>query len=370
MSGADSLARMRALAQEQAAEWVVRLDEAPADATLRAELAAWLAAAPLHVDEFLRAAAVWRGAEGEALADFATAEELIAEARASTGAMIARLPASAEPRTAAAPGPTAKPSPRRRLLAAGIAAAVAVVALGLTLALRDPNTRTYATGIGEQETYALPDGSTLSLNTHSRVRLNWTPENRDLYLIDGEALFEVAHDEARPFRVWTGNSWVRAVGTKFNVRRAENEVTVTVIEGRVEIAEVTTPSSGPATARADLPPAPPPRRPEEAPVLLSAGHAAQVAAARPIQIDEVRQPERTVAWQSGRLVFDDMALRDVFAEFNRYYETPLVIDEALGQRRISGVFNTSDRASLLTFLEEFEGLKVERQAKAIRIRAR
>lgn len=92
----------------------------------------------------------------------------------------------------------------------------------------------FQTQIGERRLIQLPDGSLMHLNTNSQARIEFSDHGRDVYLIRGEALFEVAHDPRRPFEVHMGDVAVRAVGTQFNIHRARN-TTVSVFEGHVQI---------------------------------------------------------------------------------------------------------------------------------------
>ncbi len=79
--------------------------------------------------------------------------------------------------------------------------------------------QTYATGIGEQRSIVLADGSTVDLNSRSKIRIRFSSERRGVELIEGQALFKVAKDHARPFVVDSDGTRVRAVGTQFDVYR-------------------------------------------------------------------------------------------------------------------------------------------------------
>ena len=129
------------------------------------------------------------------------------------------------------PSPTTRRGGWRvRLLA--VAASV-VVAIFCVWAYGERNT--YATGIGEQRSLALADGSTIELNTHSKIRVRFTADRRTIDLVEGQALFHVAKDKTRPFIVQSDGTKVRAVGTEFDVYRRMTGTTVTVIEGRVAV---------------------------------------------------------------------------------------------------------------------------------------
>src|SRR5580658_10396570 len=76
---------------------------------------------------------------------------------------------------------------------------------------------TFATGVGEQRLVRLADGSTVRLDTDTRIDVAMTGGARRVTLDRGQAFFDVMHDPARPFLVAAGPMTVRAVGTRFNV---------------------------------------------------------------------------------------------------------------------------------------------------------
>jgi transmembrane sensor len=172
------------------------------------------------------------------------------------------------------------------------------------------------------ERLALEDGSVIELNAGAKVEVHYTPEERRVQLVQGEAHFTVAHNADRPFYVDTGKVSVRAVGTAFSVSLASTEVAVLVTEGKVQVTEVGV-AGGLATALS-----PPPA------TYLVAGQqtvinlAARTVAAPAVQEVTPAQVERSLAWQGMRLEFVDMPLSDVVAEFNRYNRRKLVIADA------------------------------------------
>src|SRR3546814_10885657 len=93
----------------------------------------------------------------------------------------------------------------------------------------------YATDLGEQRTERLPDGTRIILNTQTAVAVRYSRQRREIALQHGEAMFEVAHDAARPFVVATGDGSVTALGTRFQVRNEGAGAIVTLLEGSVEV---------------------------------------------------------------------------------------------------------------------------------------
>lgn len=210
--------------------------------------------------------------------------------------------------------------------------------------------RSYSTGIGEQRTIQLLDGSTVELNARSRVKVRLTDHRRDVVLIEGQALFSVAKDKQRPFVVQAGDAQVRAVGTEFDVYKKQAETVVTVVEGRVETY------SGADGAGA-------------AAIMLSAGEQLTVlphTVTKPTRADTAA----ATAWVQKRLIFEETPLNEVAEEFNRYNRRPLTIDDAeLRTLKISGVYSSTDPASLINFLRSQNSINVietENQVRVVR----
>jgi transmembrane sensor len=184
----------------------------------------------------------------------------------------------------------------------------------------------------------LEDGSKISLDARSEVRVRYGKDARRLELIGGQARFDVAHDSRRPFSVRARDQLVIATGTAFNVDMVGSTVLVTLIEGRVEVLE----NIGTPRPRVTAPPAAddiavgkPQRQ------VLTAGEQLRVA---PDSVPVVTAVDvsRAVAWESGHLVFADESLSSVVARINRYATRPVEVDRDIGKLRISGVFRTGD----------------------------
>jgi len=217
--------------------------------------------------------------------------------------------------------------PRRRLLQLGgaVAASLLVAAGGAWQVLRLRGR--FATGKGETKVVALKDGSVVTLNTASEIQVNYSDTLRGVELLQGEALFDVAKNRARPFVVTAGDTNVRAVGTSFAVRRLEEApVQILVREGVVEVFK---PASG------------------KMPVRVSANSMAEAAqdqdraiAARAVP---PAQLQRQIAWQTGQIAFEGETLAQAAAEFARYSDTKIIIDDpALAREEITGLFKTTD----------------------------
>lgn len=218
-------------------------------------------------------------------------------------------------------------------LAAGIAVAMFVVLAGAG--------DRYSTGVGQQTAVTLADGSRVRLNTDSRLRARFDRDARRLVLERGQAFFEVAHDGTRPFIVDAGRAQVRAVGTRFDVRRAAEDVEVTLAQGRVEVT--------PAGA-------------DRAAWTLTPGQQIRIdrhsAQARPATVDVAA----ATAWTSGRIFFRDAPLEQAVAEVNRYSRHKIVLAAgAPRQVKINGAFDTGDTEGFATAAAESLDLAVARR---------
>lgn len=347
---------------EAAAEWAIRIDAGPLDAAQRDALARWLKASPAHVDELLYCAAILGGLESVDRERKLAIEEDLSSPRSEVIPLFATAPATASG-TPLAGGP---PRPKQRILSKywAIAASVALfVAAALALAhfgaapgeksSQMLAVQSYATDLGEQRSVTLADGSVVSLNTDSQLRVRLSEGERRLDLVRGEALFDVARDPLRPFRVYAGGAVAQAVGTKFNVRHTGTGVRVVVFEGKVLVDD-------PDALADDARPAPAAER-HAREVLLLAGQQADLGT--PSGAPRIAEADMVAAssWRLRQLSFDDAGLDEIVAEFNRYNRVPIVLaDPSLSAVRFSGVFDANDPKSFVAFLELSTSIKVDR----------
>ena len=247
--------------------------------------------------------------------------------------------------------------------------AVALVSVGAVFVQLWRDAGVYATRVGEQQLVVLDDGSRMSLNTHSRVRVGMDATQRTVRVEEGEALFEVAKDPHRPFVVRAGGSEVVALGTVFSVRltttstHADDALAVTLIEGEVTVR------SAPGSGTDGLAPS--------APLLMQPGERIRLAKApggsgdpATVQVDRPRI-EGVVAWKRSEAVFDDVSLAEAIAEVNRYDRTQIVLvgDASLANLRISGMFRTGDTAGFARNVAALHGLVVREQPGRLELAA-
>ena len=218
----------------------------------------------------------------------------------------------------------------------------------------------YRTHIGEQQSVLLEDGSTVELNAKSRLRVRFSDKARNIELLAGQALFRVAKDPLRPFVVSSGDASVRAVGTRFDVYRKGSGTTVTVLEGRVAVSSLT-PKAAPLHEV---------ERGGGEGVLLSAGEQI-VVSPKTAALPKPADIPAATAWTQRQIVFQGTPLGEVVEEFNRYNVRQMeVLDESLQGVRVSGVFSSTEPASLLRFLREQVQLEVVEGEERVRISRR
>jgi transmembrane sensor len=207
--------------------------------------------------------------------------------------------------------------------------------------------QTFETGFGEQRFVRLDDGSGVTLNTASKIEVKLSKGHRVIRLLQGQALFDVAHDRARPFDVYTGNSILRAVGTRFDVDVRSNRTTVTIVEGVVSLTH----GLDEALPQGNTP-------------LLRVSDRVVIDSAGPGTPQHNVRLDETTAWTRQQLVFNGRTLGDVADEFNRYNRDRIVVDSAeLRAEQITGVFKANDPASFLAFLASIPGVRIANDGK-------
>lgn len=197
----------------------------------------------------------------------------------------------------------------------------------------------YHTATGEQRQIDLADGSQLLLNTDSAVTVDVEGDVRRVQLLRGEVYFEVAHAPQRPFWVETGEARARVTGTAFSVGRSEDNVTITVAEGRVETSTQTYP---------------------EQITLLTPGESAFYQG-QELVAKQAADVQRTLAWRQGQMVFVQATLAEVVEQINRYRPGRLIITgEQLKNRRITAVFSVNRLDDAVNALEQTFGIRARR----------
>ena len=369
---------------EEASDWLVKHRTSELDHTDKVAFDSWLRMSPQHVRAYLEMSEIWEDASSLDSEQIAGVDELIARAQGednvvslgggasvragggagsgggSDGGCVGRGSGgldgdgvgadadvlSGQGAVCAAPD-VERGAARRFHLRELLAASIVIACVGGAVFAWLNRAPVYSTGVGEQRSLTLADGSTVTLDTRTRIRVRFSAGERDIDLLEGRALFRVAKHDRQPFVVQSDRAAARAVGTEFDVYRRTAGVTVTVLEGRVAV------TSGQRRADAVVVPAG-----EQVAILGSAGvtppAAADVAAA--------------TAWTQRRLIFESAPLAAVVEEFNRYNTQRMVVgDPRLSALHVSGVFSSTDPALLVQFLRMQAEISVRERDEEIDI---
>jgi transmembrane sensor len=315
---------------DEAAAWVARLEGRVVAEDELATFDEWIARSPAHSAAYEEALRTWRD-----LAAMRDSEQY--QALLGKPTLRERLVSVLH-------------APRWAAAAVSVAAVIAVAWLVFSLDavpfLHRPTE--IATQVAEVRDVMLPDGTRVVVGAQSQIDFVVTAGARRATVVAGDAFFAVAHDPARPFVVATGDYTVSVVGTQFEIRRRPDTVRVAVSEGRVAVKRVDT---------------------DDASVLASG--AAWTAHEGNVEIRPVDAMD-VGAWRSGRLVYDNAALRDIVADANRYTRTRIVVvDAQLETLRLTTSFRTSQIDGMVETLQAALPLVAERRANGeILLRAR
>jgi transmembrane sensor len=204
----------------------------------------------------------------------------------------------------------------------------------------------------------MPDGSNVTLNTDSQIRIALTDTERRVELGHGEAFFEVSKDPKRPFVVRAGDKRVIAVGTKFSVRREGDDIEIVVTEGKVRVEDGAAGQDSRVGGSAD--------------VFLTPGSIARADDAGVlVQRRTLPEAEEHLSWRTGWLMFRDLGLADAIAEFNRYSARKIVIqDPGIASLKIEGNFRATNVEAFVRLLESGFPVRAEVRADQILLTAK
>jgi transmembrane sensor len=320
--------------EQQAAAWLAKKDGDSWSTADQTQLDQWLALATAHRVAYLRLAAAW----------------------SRTGLL---APRATEPAAPPVRRDDAVAEAERRSLPRfsqwRIAAAI-LVTIGATagwLAMRaTPTEVRYETRLGAHQTYALEDGSKLTLNTATLLRARVSQNARTVWLDQGEAYFDIAHDTSHPFVVIAGANRITVLGTRFSVRREASDTRVAVVDGRVQVENEQLSS--------------------QSPVIL-VKH--QQVVATPVALHKSDESDAAIdqqlSWREGKLVFDQVTLAEAASEFNRYNKKRLVLaDTEAAGLKIGGRFDVDNIKGFASLLERGFGLDVRETNDTITIASR
>jgi transmembrane sensor len=308
--------------EARAAEWLAQRDGDDWSPQRQLELDAWLGEATAHRIAYLRLESVWRRAD--------------------------RLGSLHNPqRSPVAAGWFGRLHGHGWRIAAGVV--VLAGAAWLTSVGLQARPARYDTALGQSTSLALEDGTRVTLNTNTRLRASLANGQRNVWLDQGEAYFDVAHDASRPFVVDAGTRRITVLGTRFSVRRDDNgQVQVIVAEGRVQVSPRDGAAAPAIISRNDS--------------LLAAGDMVQVSH------DSEQQVASRLSWRQGRLVLDGMTLAQAAQEFNRYNRRQLIVtDPVAAQMQLGGSFNVDNIDGFARLLQQGMGLQLDRNDTTIKI---
>lgn len=279
----------------EAIDWLIRLDEAPDDADLRAAAEKWRRAAPERALAWSRAEKAWAWL-GDPVPD------PVAPVQVSTG---------------------------RRWLA-GAAAAIAAALLVLWLPSMLTNVRAdFATATAELRRVVLEDGSTIELGPQTALDVRFSESRRTVALLAGEAFFDVTSNQARPFEVRAGDLTVRVTGTAFDVRLLGDSLDVGVKRGSVEVS----------TAVAAFP------------VGLGPGDRLTVDRRSGVVRRGSVPPDDVGSWREHRMFVEKATVAEVVDVLRRYHSGWIVLaDDSLARQQVAGSYDLRDPDQALRIL--------------------
>lgn len=308
--------------QQQAEHWFARLRSERCSTAEQRAFDTWLAADASHATAYSQTERLWN--ELGSLSDDAELGHVRHAARRTARTRMRRVA-------------------RRRHLAIAASLVCALVVATAFWFLGDHSTaQRYVTAHGEQRSVALADGSRVMLNTDTVLEVTLGTRVRSVHLVQGEALFDVVHDNARPFVVYANGNTISDLGTRFDVRGGDAKTTVTVLEGLVNVER--------GSRAAQL------------------GRGQQLVAGDDVWHQSVVDPAVAAGWSRGQLVFGGTPLAQAVADANRYTQERLVIaDPRLDAIRISGEFRIGNTRAFVRALESAFPIRAEQNGDTIRL---
>lgn len=354
---AAALQAPRAVIEAQAREWLSWLYSGETSERDCRRFEAWLAERPAHRAALRELYALWTSLDRvpgiEQTLGQRPEQDLGAGAHgvphAATSVPALRLPRRAW-------RPTLARQRMRKVwkvsLAAGLAAMVALFALSPT---GEPSVeRHYRTDIGQTRAIEFTDGTHLVLRADTEIVASLSKARRSVVIERGGAYFDVAHDQARPFVVSTAGIEVRVRGTAFDVLRGPGSVTVSVLRGRVAVANAMGSTSEPPQV-----------------VELTAGQRVRVDAGGRFGPVTGFDETQLLSWRTGRFSYVDARLEDIVADINRYRSSKIHIeDDALRDLRVSTTFRIGQAEQMLAGIAVTEPVMIVRSPSGIVLRRR
>lgn len=297
---------------DAATGWAFRLQDAPDDAGLQAELADWLAESPLHGEAWALTQRAWQitSRTQPVFADEWPARPALSSAPSNVTPLRSR---------------------RFGLRLAGLAIAACLLLVFALPVLRVQLNASHATSIAEIREVLLEDGTRVTLAARSAIAVSFSADARNVTLLEGAAYFEVVPDSARAFTVRAGDIATTVTGTAFDVAMTDRTVSVAVASGSVRVSR----RDNPASPLADL----------------RAQQGVMVDRASGTVVETALQPDAVAAWRKGRLIVENALLTDVVAALDRSHPGSIAVASVgLRGKRVTGVYDLGDPAGALKVL--------------------
>jgi transmembrane sensor len=331
--------------EDRAAAWLVRRDSADWGEADEAQLTAWLDESTANRVAFLRLEVGWEQSERLTALGAGKPRGIVPPRGGWRVSPFFNL------RQAAA----SRRHPRMRALVALAASLLIAVAGGYFWIFHAGEG--YSTPIGGIASIPLRDGSNVTLNTGSEFRVAVTDDERRIRLDRGEAYFEVAKDASRPFVVIAGDKRVVAVGTRFSVLRNGDEIRIVVTEGKVRVESADAPLDFASS--------------KGGPLLVAGTIARASSTAVVVEARSLQRAEEMLSWRAGYLIFEETALAQAVAEFNRYNTRKVYIDDpAVAALRISGKFRATNAEAFIRVLRDGFGIQAKVSDERVVLSAR
>jgi len=213
---------------------------------------------------------------------------------------------------------------------------------------------TLSTAIGEQSPYplVLADGTKVWLDAESSISFPVAFNGKDRVVkVSGEAYFEVAHDDAHPFKVTVKDQTVEDIGTHFNISSYDDEkaITTTLIEGAVKVS---VPDSG-------LPA-------EKTGVLLKPGQQA-VLKNNSFNVSTA-DVEESIAWKNGYFRFNNENIQSVMLKLSRWYNIDVKYEGTVTEEKFYATsFRYRNISEVLTMLQKTQGVHFKVEGRRVTV---
>ncbi len=277
---------------EEAMSWLLRLEGAEGNEELRAQHSAWLHSNPVHEIAWQKATKAW--------------------------SVAGKTPGQSELPAAETENVLPFVLRRRRGTAWVAMAAAACLTVFVAPQLWLQASADFSTQTAELRTVQLSDGSSIQLGAQTSISVDLKADKRSVKLLAGQAFFDIAKDASRPFTVMAGDVDITVLGTSFDVRLGEQEVSVAVQRGSVHVRQT--------ASHFDQ--------------RLSPGDQVTITPRSGTAHMAAIQPSEIAAWRDGKLSAVKMPLSEVVAELRRYHKGWIVIaDDRLGAEPITGLYD-------------------------------